>query len=511
MAEMAARLRRVDFTWKSTGVHACRNVDLELFPGEIHALVGENGAGKTTLGHILAGTLVPDRGTLAVDGIETDLGARNSGIPGVSGLVRQRSIWPGSLKVWEAAILGRRNGPRGRRKAREIFRRTAEAWNLSDINPDSWISGLDAAALQRCELTAALMYDPKILILDEPASAWEEGRDREFRSVLREARRRRLALLLITHRIDDVFALADRVTVMRHGTVRGTWPTGEIDQTGLVSEMFGEDAAGSVLPASDVLTSEPSARKSAAATPILRADRLNLTSAGRTRLEEVSLEVRPGEILAVTGLREEGLASLEDVITGNGKANSGNIYIHENKIEGSPHHFRNAGMRYIPSDKTGRGASLSSTMAENMMVLESGRIAGRGILRPSGMRRWTESRRKSGRIDGHAGQKLGELSGGNIQKVILERELHGRIPVIVAADPAWGLDERSRLALYRRLRRNADEGTAILLLASDLDEALENADRLAVMSGGKLSEIREIGSWTREEIAVRIAASGEER
>ena len=146
-----------------------------------------------------------------------------------------------------------------------------------------------------------------------------------------------------------------------------------------------------------------------------------------------------------------------------------------------------------------------------MTVLESERIARRGILTPSAMHKWTESRRRDGRIDGRAGQILGELSGGNIQKVILERELHGRISVVVAADPAWGLDERSRLALYRRLRRHTADGTAVLLLAGDLDEALENADRLAVISGGKLSEFRNVGQWTREEIAVRIAATGDRR
>lgn len=507
MAEYTARLRRVDHTWKSSGVHACSNVNLELGAGEIHALVGENGAGKTTLGHIAAGIRQPDSGSILFRGNEINLSSRPAGLLDGIGLVRQHSIWPGTLTAWESAVFARKDRPRKKKDAIGLFRETAAEWKLGDINPLMPVSRMNAATLQRAELIAALMFSPGLLILDEPASAWEESRSGEFGSLMDGIRSQGISLLLITHRIDDVFRFADNVTVLRHGSVCGTWPTAGTDKKMVITEMFGEIPDEPDEENGKIHRSVPS-ETAVMQPPALSAESLLLTASGRSLLKSVSFAVRSGEILALTGLREEGLGVLEDVITGNRKPVSGDIRINGRKLTGNPSAMRRAGVRYIPSDKTGRGSSMDSTMTENMLVLNSKDITRKGILHPSKMHRWTEKRRREGRIDGQPEQRMSELSGGNIQKVILEREFHGQVPVIVAADPTWGLDERSRTAVHRRIRKNADEGSAVLLMATDLDEALENCDRLAVVSSGRISEIKPVGNWTRDEIASTVASDG---
>jgi simple sugar transport system ATP-binding protein len=170
--------------------------------------------------------------------------------------------------------------------------------------------------------------------------------------------------------------------------------------------------------------------------------------------------------------------------------------------------LRKAGLRYVPSDKIRRGSSLTSTMAENLLLLDSRRLARRGWLNPGRVREWTAARSKAGGISGRPEQRLDELSGGNIQKVILQRELSRSGPLLVAADPTWGLDEKSRLQVQRQIRQIRDRGTAVLLLASDLDEALELSDRLAVLSGGRLSAFRPPEKWDRGEAARLIAGGG---
>jgi len=540
MADPLAHLERVDHTWPVSGTRACREVSLDFHGGAIHALVGENGAGKTTLGHILAGVQVPDHGRLTIDGRSLDLAkGRGALIDGV-GLVRQRGIWPAALSVGEAAGLGR---PREQRRR---FADVAARWGLSDVDPSTPVSRMDAAGLQRAELIAALITDPAVLVLDEPAAAWEEGRSEEFFRLLTQLRDDGRAVILITHRLDDVFRIADRLTVLRRGAVAADGPAADTSIARTAEAMFGEGspspriapespeadspstaevAAGAAEPpksaASSIASGAPAGPSGSAAriaapaesaaplgAPVLHAESLDLSSAGRPELRGVSFTVRSGEILGITGLREEGLAALEDVVSGNRRPARGVLSLRGRPIRGGAAAFRRAGLRYVPADQTGRGASLASTVAENMMVLEARRLARRGWLSPGRMERWTHRRKDDAGIDGAPRQKLEELSGGNIQKVILQREVHRGAALLVLADPTRGLDEKSRQRVHRRLRAAAEDGAAILLLASDLDEALDLADRLAVISGGRLSKVRPTRDWDRLDAARAIAGAG---
>lgn len=499
MNEFPASLRGINHTWPRSGTVACRDVSLDLQPGCIHALVGENGAGKTTLGHILSGVREPDSGILNLGAGDINLADRRGGLFDEVGLIRQRSIWPGVLTVREAAILGRKAGLRSVRGQKKLFMETAAQWGLDDIDPGTSVTGMGAAALQRAEMVAALMFNPRLLVLDEPASAWEEGRGEEFFRLLRKLKESGRSLLLITHRLEDVFQIADQVTVMRHGSVTGTWATAETDYSSITREMFGEEGMNTRLPKRESLSENP-------ADPdlLLEADKIGLTVSGRTELAEVSFRLRQGEILGIAGLKEEGLSFLEDVVSGNRRLSTGNLRVGSKSVNSGAPAMRRAGLHYVPSDKTGRGASLGSTMSENMIVLESGRLAKRGWLGPRRIRIWTELRRNAGGISGEPDQKLDELSGGNIQKVILQREINKDAKLLLVADPTWGLDELSKQQVHRKLMESRNAGAAVLLLASDLDEALHLSDRVGIINGGRLSEIRPAGEWNRNDAAKMI-------
>jgi len=495
----AASLRDVNHLWPSSGVTACRDVSLDLQSGSLHALVGENGAGKTTLGLILAGVLKPDSGLLKLSSIEVNLKENSKGLIQNTALIRQRNIWPAVLSVREASVLGRSDVPRKIKDQISLFNQTARDWDLTGINPETRVSRMDTASLQRAEMIAALMFNPEVLILDEPSSAWEEGRGSEFSRLMKQLKDSGRAVLLITHRLEDVFSIADRVTVMRHGSVISSRDVGNTDYATVTQEMFGEQP---VYP--------PSGKKQYPGSGFpgkarLEALGLGVKDSGRNALEELSFQLFPGEILGITGLREEGLSLLEDVISGNRRVDKGSLILDSKPVPSSASGLRKAGLHYVPSDKTGRGSSLKSTVTENMMVLETHNLSHRGWFHQGKIKKWVEERRIEVGISGSPEQKLEELSGGNIQKVIIQRELRGNAPLLVVADPAWGLDERSRRQIHIKIRELRDSGTAILLLASDLDEALELSDRMAVLSGGRLSEIKSADSWDRNKAAQLIA------
>ncbi|MCK5735032.1 MAG: ATP-binding cassette domain-containing protein, partial [Spirochaetaceae bacterium] len=337
MDEVAVSLKGINHRWPSNGVTACRNVSLDLHTGCLHALVGENGAGKTTLGLILSGVLKPDSGTVQLKSGNIDLKEKTRGlIPGI-GLIRQRSIWPPVLSLKEAAVVGRSG-------EQSSFSKTAEKWNLNGINPDTRVSAMDAAGLQRAEMIAALMFNPEILILDEPSSAWEEGRGNEFYQLMKQLKGAGRTVMLITHRLDDVFSIADQVTVMRHGHVTGTWNVKDIDYSMLTREMFGEEESSDMPLIKKVLTPSPKVLQAR-----IEAYRVGVSISGQKVLDGLSFKLHPGEILGITGLREEGLSYLEDVISGNLKIDTGSLILDSRPIPQGAPGMRKAGLHYVPS------------------------------------------------------------------------------------------------------------------------------------------------------------------
>ena len=511
MTELSAVLKGANFTWKAGGVRAARDLWLNLKGGQIHAVVGENGAGKTTLGQIIAGVLRPDSGVLQLGERHYDLSRHRRGLLQGFGLVRQHCIWPSDFRIRETAFLGRR--PRGLRAQNWEFSRVAERWGLGDINPEERVGEVDAATLQRAQMVAALMMGARFLVLDEPSSAWEEGLEAEFFALLNLLRAEGRAILLITHRIDDVFRIADVVTVLKDGRVVGTWDIGKANKEKLISAMFG----GSEFTGLDLSIGARRAIRGRAqfedggtrapgegVMPVLEARNLSFKGPRQRRLKSVSFKIFPGEILAVSGLWGEGLSCLEDVLTGSIESTSGELLMDAAPCKGILE-LRRRGLRYVPSNKLERGSSLDSTLAENIVALESTKLSKLGWLNPVRLNRHAEIRRLGWGVPGNVNQRLGELSGGNIQRAILERELCVGAKLYVLAEPVWGLDELSRRKVYTQMERIRDMGAAILLLASDMDEALRIANRIGVIHGGQLCEIRNAVDWNRNELQRTIA------
>lgn len=480
------------------------DVSLKLRSGCVHALVGENGAGKTTLGHVLAGVQKPDAGELTYDGNLIHLPKRKSAaLPRIE-LIRQRNHWPLTLKLWEAAVLGRSDCFKGAKTYIEDFQRTAEFWDLKDLDARCKLADMDGASLQRAQLAAALMFNPGILILDEPASSWEEGRSGEFFAILDKFKEKDIAVLLITHRLGDVFKVADDVTVMRHGrrVAGGELQDFSVDE--ITRAMFDDELPR--LAASKITqnTNNDCSRGNA----VLSCRSISCKIAGRKEIDELSFDLHAGEVFSITGLREGGLAILEHIVSGQITPNRGKLLIDGRVVKWDCAAFRKAGLRYVPSDALVRGASLKSTLADNIVLLETKRLTRGPWLHPGTIRRWAEKQRRSGGIKGSSDQKLEELSGGNIQKIILQRELEPRARLLVLADPAMGLDERTRRKIRIRLEEMRASGCAILLLTSDLDEAMEYGGKMAVLNHGRLSDIRPLQEWTRHEAVKMIVGMG---
>ena len=504
MTEISAVLKGANFTWKTSGVKAAHDLWLNLDGRRIHAIVGENGAGKTTLGHIVAGVLRPDSGILQIGEKHYNLSKHRRGLFRKFGLIRQHCIWPADFRIREAAFLGRK--PHDLKTQRRKFSQVAERWGFGDINPEERVGEMDAASLQRAQMVVALIMEAKILVLDEPSSAWEEGREAEFFGLLNLLRAEGRAILLITHRIDDVFEITDVVTVLKEGRIVGTWNVGEINKKKLTSAMFkGSVGSDSSIDTKRVICEEaqPDDNQTRAdgISPLLEARGLGFEGSGQKQLKSVSFKIFPGEILAITGLREEGLSCLEDMLTGNIEPTSGELLIDSKPCRGN---LRRKDLRYVPFNKLERGSSLDSTLAENIMALEFEELSEHGWLNPARLNKHAENRKPEWGALGRMDQKLSELSGGNIQRAILEREICTDAKLYVLADPTWGLDELSREKVHIRMERIRDRGAAILLLTSDLDEILRIANRIGVIYGGQLSKIRNAVNWNRHELQKTI-------
>ena len=493
-----AMLRHIHYTWPTSGTVACKDVSLDVLPGSIHALVGENGAGKTTLGHIFAGVLSPDKGIMSTEDGTLDLaGHTGSAFPGV-GLVRQKNIWPDGLKVWEAAILGRNKLFQKPSSCIAEFYRTAEAWGITCPNPKSDTLHLDAAALQHCQLVAALMNNPQFLVLDEPASDWNGDGKAGFYAQLKRFAEAGVAVLLISHRMEDVFQAADYITVMRKGEIMASGFAGEFDAHRATTLMFG----------SGFYPEQTSAVKRIAAVedniekPVVLECRG--ISYGNT-LHSTDFRVLGGEIFGIAGIREEGLKQLESIISGYDRPTEGSLFLNGQAMKGGSAGMRQDKMSYVPSDTFARGVSPASTVADNMVVLDIARLSRRGVISNKTLREFAEKSCIQGQVLATPDQQITELSAGNIQKVILQRELSRPFSFLLLADPLSGLDKKSCQQLKTNLKTLVMSGAAVLLLASDIDDAFFLADRLAVLYRGRLSPAKPVSEWDRDTAAALMA------
>ena len=457
-------------------------IDLVVEPGEIHCLLGENGAGKSTLMNVLYGLLTPDEGDIAVDGRVVHFTGPGDAMAAGIGMVHQHFMLIPVFTVAENVMLGHEHTKAGglldEAKARDDVRAMSARYGL-DVDPDALVEDLPVGVQQRVEIIKALVRDARVLILDEPTAVLTPQETDELIGIMRQLRDDGTSIVFITHKLREVRAVADRITVIRRGRVVGTAEPGA-SETELASLMVGRTVSLTV-------AKEPA--EPGEATFAVRDLRV-VDERGHVAVDGVSFDVRRGEILAVAGVQGNGQTELTEAILGLQPRVSGSIRLAGRELVGrSTRGVLDAGVGYVPEDRQHDGLVSAFSVAENLVLdLFDREPFGSGLtLRPKVIR--AKAQERVGEFDVRTTSvdtPAGTLSGGNQQKVVLARELSRPLQLFIASQPTRGLDVGSIEFVHKRIVAERDVGTPVLIVSTELDEVLALADRIAVMYRGRI-------------------------
>ncbi len=498
-----AELRGVRKYFPENGVEALAGVSFDLRPGEIHALVGENGAGKSTLMHILAGQLEPSAGKILIDGTERKFAVPADALRAGIGLVRQHPRTVPGFALWEDCALGAEPTIRGivdRKRAKAAVRELSCRWGF-ELDPDAPTESLAVSQRQKAAVLALLMRNVRYILLDEPTAVLAPRETERLFELLQSLKAAGHGIVLISHKLPETLRIADRVTILRRGTTVGSRNASGLRPDELRALMFGEGESDAARPRT--------ARRAEIdySMPALKVAGLETDGAGHPTLRGIDLEVPRGAILGVAGVRESGLETLELAVSGLLKPTAGSIELFGERIEGEgPRAYREAGGAYVPGDRMGTALAPRLPLADNLAVHPQARAPRFGSLK--GLRDRARRLMAEARVGGDPRQAAAAFSGGTLQRLILARELAENPAFVLLSEPGWGLDERSRTELAERVRRSADNGKAVLLLSTDLDELMGLSDEIVTLRDGRVSgRFRRGDSTTEEEIREAIGAA----
>ena len=469
-------------TKRFPGVLANDSIDLDVRSGEIHALLGENGAGKSTLMKILFGLYAPDRGEIFLDGERSRVRSPASAIAAGIGMIHQHFMLVPTLTVTENVALGLSSSRSGRPDLAGVRARIvelAEAYGL-DVPPDAYLWQLAVGERQRVEIIKALLREARLLVLDEPTAVLTPGEVDDLFITLRRMANDGRGLVFISHKLHEVLALADRITVLRDGCVVGTTVPAETDREGLAHMMVGR----SVKLAPDMADTPDRGVRLSIRGLTVEGDR------GTAAVKDLDVDVRGGRILGIAGVSGNGQRELAEAIAGLRPVTAGSVSIDGTDVTGAePRRVRQAGLAFIPEERMRDGAIGSFSVSENLMLLAHGesRFSRRGVLLTNAIRAHGESLVEEYAVKTpDLSTAASSLSGGNIQKLILARELDGEPPVLLAAQPTRGVDIGAAEYIHERLVAQRERGTAILVISEDLDEVMALSDDVAVMYEGRI-------------------------
>ena len=494
---------RLDQICKRYGsVQACDNVDLVLRPGHVHGVLGENGAGKSTLMKILIGLVIPDSGAVSINGdrvrLRDPLDAAEHGI----GMVHQHFSLVEPLRVWENVALGE-DGKLQPSDVRDRIVEISDRYGL-DVDPDAVVGELPVGMRQRVEIIKCLRRDPSIIIFDEPTSVLTPAESEQLfetlnQVVVEEGR----AVALVSHKLDEILKATDEVTIMRQGRVVDHVATQTVDAATLASAMVGrsvslrsERVALGVVD-TDLEGTEVPQNEHETTPEVLRLDHVTLRDReGRTILDQLDLHVRAGEIVGVAGVEGNGQRPLADILSSLTDIDEGEVRVAGRKVAtGKAGAMASAGVGVIPEDRHDSGVVLDMSIAENLWLVDTKPVSRAGVLDHRKMNRTTEELIEEFEIScSGPDAPLFSLSGGNQQRVVLARELSNEPQVLVAAQPTRGLDVGAIEYMTDRLRRAAEAGVGVLLISSELEEILDLAHRIIVISDGRI-----IGEMDRQD------------
>ncbi len=483
------------------GVRACQNVDIDIAPGSIHAIVGENGAGKSTLMKMLYGMEHPTSGSLVFDDDSVELRTPDDAIARGVGMVHQSFMLVPTFTLAQNVVLGAEPTRFGlvdkRRMTREV-ETLADTFRLP-VRGAAKARDVSVGVLQRVEILKALYRGARVLVLDEPTAVLTPQETEELFRALRRFADSGRTVIFISHKLREVLAIADRITVMRAGRVVGETTPVETSERALATMMVGRDMVETVrIPSSGV------------GDELLSVTNLScLSDLRQAACVDVTFAVRSGEILCCVGVEGNGQTELIEAIAGLRPATDGTVKLDGTDLTGkSVGERRRRGLSHIPEDRMKDGAALDESIEDNLIVDSFASFEYRRG--PFQRTRRIRARAQAAitRFQIRAADSrvpVGALSGGNIQKVVIARELSNAPRVILAAQPTRGVDVGAMQFIYDEIRRARDTGAAVLIVSADLSEALALADRLVVMRNGRIvAEFSEVAELTEELVGLHM-------
>jgi simple sugar transport system ATP-binding protein len=504
MSEPKIVLEAKGVTKQFPGVLANDNVDFDLRKGEIHALLGENGAGKSTLMNLIYGLHHPDKGEIFVNGKHVAIHSPNDSIAAGIGMVHQHFMLIPVFTVAENVMLGDETTKRGsldRVAVAAKINEISKQYGL-DVDANALVGPLPVGIQQRVEIVKTLYRNAEIVILDEPTAVLTPQEAEDLFRIMRDLTARGVSIIFITHKLKEVLAVADRITVMRAGRVINTVKPSETDSAQLANMMVGRQV---------ILTVNKKDHE--AAEEILKVEGLSVRDQRDLEtVHNVSFTVRGGEVLGIAGVQGNGQTELSEALTGLRFPTSGKVTIGGKDLTGKPPRIiTEAGLAHIPEDRQRHGLVLSYTVADNMALCDYYQIpfSVRGVIQPKALDE--NSRKLISAYDVRTPSPFvnaGKLSGGNQQKVIVARELsRGNVKLVVANQPTRGLDVGSIEYIHSEIIKMRDRGVAVLLISAELDEIMALSDRIAVMYRGQIVAIVDSKKTTREQLGLWMAGA----
>lgn len=487
MSEVILTMKGIDKSFP--GVHALDHVDLEVRKGEVHALMGENGAGKSTLMKVLTGIYTKDSGTITYEGKEVEFhNTREAQEAGIV-IVHQELNMLGHLTVAQNIFIGRefKKGIRiDDRKMNEEAKKLFDKLNIH-IDPSETMGNLTVGKQQMCEIAKAISHDAKIIVFDEPSAALTESEIEELFKIIRDLRKQQLGIIYISHRMDEIKVITDRVTVMRDGSYVGTLITSECTKDDIINMMVGRVIYEDPKTVSNVKKDAP---------VVLKVEHLN---AGRM-VQDVSFELRKGEILGFSGLMGAGRTETARAIFGADPKTGGTIYINGKKVEiQTPQDAVNCGIGYLSEDRKRYGIVVQKSVAENSTMANLDHfVKGLFIDKKAEKKAAQEYVESLATKTPGTDQLVVNLSGGNQQKVVIAKWLVRNCDILIFDEPTRGIDVGAKSEIYKLMNRLAAEGKSIIMISSEMTEILRMSDRIIVMCEGKKTGEIDISEASQE-------------
>ena len=470
------------------GVAVVQDIDIALTPGSVLGLVGENGAGKSTTSGMIAGLVLPDEGSMTIDGAPYQPRSPSDGLRSGVVLIHQEIRMVADLSVAENIFIGRLPIRRGRVDRERMYAESADVLDLlgSRVDPRDRVGDLSIAAQQEIEIARALSRKPRYIIFDEPSASLGKSETARVFDQIEALKSAGAGIVYISHRIEEITRLSDSILCLRDGHEAARWTTGDVPRDEIVRAMVGRDFTyGHETPA-------PPAEKTV----------IQVTGLGRTSaFEGIDFEVNAGEILGIAGLVGAGRSEVVRTIAGADRADVGQIL-----IDGVPlvvHNTRDAikaGIAMVPEDRKSQGLLLRRDSLENMTLPWQKELSRGGIVRRKELAKTYQKQRADLDIRGQSDASIEHLSGGNQQKVLLAKWLIRRPKVLILDEPTRGVDVGAKMTIYSTIRRLADEGVAVIVVSSELEEVLGLSHRVLVMSGGRQQGILERDAATPEAV-----------